>query len=161
MVREACPSCTLSPLLSGSLGKPRELDRIEFALPITRTGGLVPGSLEQDTTAITYVFFHPDVSFNDRNALANGYANGTPLIPENASFGLRRADRPPLPPGAVTRTVAPTTSRRGAAPTAPRETAGTGGQKRYETVTAMKPFRGTAWIEAGWEPTERKRGIHP
>ncbi len=57
-----------------NLEKPPELRRIEFALPITNTAGSVPGSREEGTATISYLFFHPDVSFKNRADLAQAYA---------------------------------------------------------------------------------------
>ncbi|MDQ4138370.1 MAG: MMPL family transporter, partial [Actinomycetota bacterium] len=56
-----------------NLNRPAELRRIEFALPVTNSIGLIPGQ-ERDTTAITYLFFRPDVSFRAQTALAHEYA---------------------------------------------------------------------------------------
>jgi putative drug exporter of the RND superfamily len=51
------------------------LRHISFALPITNAGGLFPSSREKDTTAITFLYFKPDVSVNAQLALAHTYAN--------------------------------------------------------------------------------------
>ena len=56
-----------------NLNRPAELRRIEFALPVTNSIGLIPAQ-ERDTTAITYLFFRPDVSFTAQTALAQQYA---------------------------------------------------------------------------------------
>ena len=61
--------------LAFNLERPPELRRIEFALPITNTFGLVPGSREDGTTAITYLYFRPDVSFATQTRLATEYAD--------------------------------------------------------------------------------------
>jgi RND superfamily putative drug exporter len=46
---------------------------LQFALPITNTLGLFPGSQEKGTTAVTYLFFGPDASLADRVEQANDY----------------------------------------------------------------------------------------
>ena len=50
------------------------LQTILFALPITNTAALLPGSRELGTTAVTYLFYEPDASLNARDALAHSYA---------------------------------------------------------------------------------------
>jgi putative drug exporter of the RND superfamily len=49
-------------------------DEIRFALPILNTRELFPGSEEDGTTAVTHLFFPPEVSLPGRVALADGYA---------------------------------------------------------------------------------------
>jgi RND superfamily putative drug exporter len=53
---------------SGSTG-------LAFALPVTNTRGLVPGSREQGTAAVTFLYFGPDASISDKDALAHDYAS--------------------------------------------------------------------------------------
>lgn len=49
----------LTAALEFNLTKPADLRRIEFALPITNSFGVVPGSREDGTTVITYLYFRP------------------------------------------------------------------------------------------------------
>lgn len=44
------------------------------ALPITNTFGLFPASTEENTTALTYLFFRPDLSFGHQARAARAYA---------------------------------------------------------------------------------------
>jgi RND superfamily putative drug exporter len=53
-------------------------DGIQFALPVTNTLGLFPGSREKGTTAITYLFFGPDASLPDHVSAANRYVGQIP-----------------------------------------------------------------------------------
>lgn len=55
-------------------GEVPDLRTIVFALPVLNTGGLVPGSRERGTTAVTYLFFEPDATLAARAALADTYA---------------------------------------------------------------------------------------
>lgn len=50
------------------------LATVVFALPVTNTAGLFPGSRERGTTALTYLFYQPDASLYARRALAQTYA---------------------------------------------------------------------------------------
>jgi putative drug exporter of the RND superfamily len=54
----------------------REGDEIRFALPILNTEEIFPGSEEDGTTAVTHLFFGPDVSLPGKVDLAEGYAEG-------------------------------------------------------------------------------------
>jgi len=47
--------------------------QVQFALPVTNTLGLFPGSQEKGTTAVTYLFFGPQASLADRVEQANDY----------------------------------------------------------------------------------------
>ena len=47
---------------------------IAFALPITNARGAFPSSRERDTTAVTFLYFTPDASFNAQLALTDSYA---------------------------------------------------------------------------------------
>ena len=53
---------------------PKDPDGITFALPITNTLGLFPGSRERGTTALTYLFFGPRATLTDTVERANQYA---------------------------------------------------------------------------------------
>ena len=50
------------------------LGELRGALPITNTLGAFPGSEEQDTTALTYLLFEPDVSLGVQTRTAKRYA---------------------------------------------------------------------------------------
>jgi RND superfamily putative drug exporter len=50
-------------------------DEIRFALPILNTRELFPGSKEDGTTAVTHLFFPPEVSLTNRVELAHEYAD--------------------------------------------------------------------------------------
>jgi len=78
----------LAAALDFNLDKPPELDHIELALPVTNTLGLVPGSAEQDTTAITYLFFRPEVSFRAQTSLAEAYARRYASDPSDHLVGV-------------------------------------------------------------------------
>ena len=49
-------------------------DEIRFALPVLNTRELFPGSEEDGTTAVTHLFFPPEVSLTNRVELAHEYA---------------------------------------------------------------------------------------
>ncbi|MGH3042480.1 MAG: MMPL family transporter, partial [Gaiellaceae bacterium] len=51
-------------------------DEILFALPILNTKKVFPGSEEDGTTAVTHLFFPPDVSLTNKVELAGAYADG-------------------------------------------------------------------------------------
>jgi len=73
------------------------LSHIAFALPITNARGIFPSSRERDTTAITFLYFKPDVSVNARLALAHTYANriagrGDALIGVTGALPAREAE---------------------------------------------------------------------
>ncbi|MDP9072459.1 MAG: MMPL family transporter [Actinomycetota bacterium] len=57
-----------------NLERPAELRRIEFALPVINSFAPLP-TRERGTTAITYLFFRPDVGFGRQTALADEYAD--------------------------------------------------------------------------------------
>ncbi len=63
----------VSDAIDFNLNRPDELRRIEFALPIINGLDMVPAA-ERDTTAITYLFFRPEVSFTAQTELAHRYA---------------------------------------------------------------------------------------
>ena len=50
------------------------LRTIVFALPVTNTAALLPGSRELGTTAVTYLFYERDASLHARDALARSYS---------------------------------------------------------------------------------------
>jgi RND superfamily putative drug exporter len=53
----------------------RLLATVVFALPVLNTAGLVPGSTERDTTAVTFLFYEPEASLQARAALATTYGS--------------------------------------------------------------------------------------
>jgi len=63
----------LANALEFNLDRPPELQRIEFALPVM--DNFLPSRLGQEpTTAITYLFYRPDVGFGRQTGLAAEYA---------------------------------------------------------------------------------------
>ena len=74
-------------LLSGG---PRE-DRLLGALPVTNSLGLFPASREVGTTAITYLFFHPDVELEDEVSRARAFVQEAFGQPDDAVVGLTGA----------------------------------------------------------------------
>jgi RND superfamily putative drug exporter len=71
--------------------KDRLLRTIAFALPITNERGVVPGSRERGTTAITYLFFHGDASLGAKDALGHTYASRYINRPDDALVGVTGA----------------------------------------------------------------------
>lgn len=63
----------LTAALDFNLNRPPELRRIEFALPLVNDSRLLP-TREDGTTAITYLYYRPDVSFGRQTGLAAEYA---------------------------------------------------------------------------------------
>jgi RND superfamily putative drug exporter len=66
-------------------GEVPDLRTIVFALPVLNTAGVVPGSTERGTTAVTFLFFKPEASLHARAALAQTYAtriarDGDPVV---------------------------------------------------------------------------------
>jgi putative drug exporter of the RND superfamily len=53
---------------------PQRPGKVAFALPLTNALGLFPGSREQGTTALTYLFFAPETTLSGRVADAQAYA---------------------------------------------------------------------------------------
>jgi RND superfamily putative drug exporter len=64
----------------------RSVQGIGGALPVTNAVGLIPGNPERNTTAITYLFFYPQLSFGAQTYLAQQYARTTPR-PKTAFSG--------------------------------------------------------------------------
>ena len=52
-----------------------DLLSVPFAIPLTNALGLVPGSRESSTTAITYLFFEPGLSLSARDRLAHWFTD--------------------------------------------------------------------------------------
>ncbi len=61
---------------------------IAGAFPITNTLGVFPGSHERSTTAITYLFFEPNVSIDDQTSLAERFAREQVNAPGDALVGV-------------------------------------------------------------------------
>ncbi len=71
-------------------GEVGELREIEGALPIANARGLVPGSRETGTTAITYLFFDPtETDLDDQDELTRLYARRT--VADDAVVGATGA----------------------------------------------------------------------
>jgi RND superfamily putative drug exporter len=69
-------------------GKDPEFRQIAGAFPITNTLGLFPGSHERSTTAITYLFFDPNVGLYDQAAIAERYAGTRINAPGDSLVGV-------------------------------------------------------------------------
>ena len=70
---------------------------IAFALPISNVGGLFPSSHERGTTAITFLYFRPDVGVGAQLALAQTYeqrvrAAGDPVVGVTGTIPAREAE---------------------------------------------------------------------
>ena len=69
-----------------------ELREISGALPIVNARGLVPGSRETGTTAITYLFFDPaETDLDDQDELARRYADKYVHFRDDALVGVTGA----------------------------------------------------------------------
>jgi RND superfamily putative drug exporter len=66
-------------------------DGVLFAIPITNTDGLFPGSRESSTTAITYLFLPPELSIGDQRALAEDWAERNLGLPDDHLVGVTGA----------------------------------------------------------------------
>jgi len=65
---------TVTHAVGVNLGKYEDLGPLRGALPVTNALGAFPGSREQDTTALTYLLFDPDLSFGRQVRGAQRYA---------------------------------------------------------------------------------------
>ena len=65
-----------------------EGDGIAFALPLVNTARLVPGSREDSTTAITFLFFDPGTSIGEDARIAHDWAAREVAQPEDALVGV-------------------------------------------------------------------------
>ncbi|HWM13703.1 MAG TPA: MMPL family transporter [Gaiellaceae bacterium] len=63
-------------------------DGISFALPLVNTARLVPGSREDSTTAITFLFFEPGTSIGEETRIARDWAARDAGRPEDALVGV-------------------------------------------------------------------------
>ncbi|CAN5332014.1 MMPL family transporter [soil metagenome] len=64
---------------------------IAGAFPVTNTLGLLPGSSEQSTTAVTYLFFRPDLTFREQTEAARRFAGAAVNEPGDAFIGVTGA----------------------------------------------------------------------
>ena len=132
--------------------EPGTADGIAFALPVLNTGGLVPGSREEGTTAVTFLYFEPEWSSADRLAAAHDYAEARLGSPDDHLVGVTGAlparleefhrieDALPLVEGATVGLIAlilALTFRSVGAPLATLFTAG---------IAYLVTVRGVAWI---------------
>ena len=77
----------LSNALEFNLARPPELQRIEFALPVM--DNFLPANLGLEaTTAITYLFYRPDVGFGRQTGLAAQYARRYAAEPDDHLVGV-------------------------------------------------------------------------
>jgi RND superfamily putative drug exporter len=63
-------------------------DGISFALPLVNTARLVPGSREDSTTAITFLFFEPGTSIGEETRIARDWAAREAGRPDDALVGV-------------------------------------------------------------------------
>ena len=63
-------------------------DRIAFALPLVNTARLVPGSREDSTTAITFLFFESGTSIGQETEIARDWTAREVAQPEDALVGV-------------------------------------------------------------------------
>ena len=63
-------------------------DGISFALPLVNTARLVPGSREDSTTAITFLFFEPGTSIGEETRIARDWAEREAGEPDDALVGV-------------------------------------------------------------------------
>ena len=75
--------------LSVTRGEVPSLRGIAAAVPITNALGFFPSSREDGTTALTYLFFRPDVTLGDQRALGQRYADELPA--EDHAIGITGA----------------------------------------------------------------------
>jgi putative drug exporter of the RND superfamily len=64
------------------------IPRLAGALPVANTGGLFPGSREQSTTIVTFLFFQPSASVGDEAAGAEAYAHRYLSAPQDHLVGV-------------------------------------------------------------------------
>ena len=64
---------------------------VAFALPLVNTLELLPGSEEDGTTAVTFLFFEPDVSIGDQAEAAHGFAEREVNREDDALVGVTGA----------------------------------------------------------------------
>ncbi|HYY76679.1 MAG TPA: MMPL family transporter [Gaiellaceae bacterium] len=64
-----------------------DLLSVPFALPLLNTAGAVPGSREVSTTAVTYLYFEPDLGLQARDRLAHWFTDRR-FGPEDALVGV-------------------------------------------------------------------------
>lgn len=81
-------SANVAALAGGELP---ELEEIAFALPATNAYGEPPFSRERSTTALTYLFFEPEVGAEERLDLAHRFAERYLSRPEDGYVGVTGA----------------------------------------------------------------------
>lgn len=64
---------------------------IAGAFPVTNSLGLLPGSSEQSTTAVTYLFFRPNLTFREQTEAARRFAAAAVTEPGDALIGVTGA----------------------------------------------------------------------
>jgi putative drug exporter of the RND superfamily len=64
-----------------------DLLSVPFALPLVNTAGAVPGSREVSTTAVTYLYFDPEVGLQARDRLAHWFTDRR-FEPDDALVGV-------------------------------------------------------------------------
>ncbi len=64
---------------------------VAFALPLVNTLELLPGSEEDGTTAVTFLFFEPEMSIGDQAAAAHGFADREVNREDDALVGITGA----------------------------------------------------------------------
>lgn len=64
---------------------------IAGALPVTNTLRLIPGSTEESTTAITFLFFSPEVGIQEQTEAARAFARREINRPDDALMGVTGA----------------------------------------------------------------------
>ena len=67
------------------------LEHIGGALPLINTAGVVPGSREANTTAITFLFFDPRMGFAEQTELARRFARTQVNEPDDHLIGVTGA----------------------------------------------------------------------
>lgn len=65
-----------------------EGDGISFALPLANTAELLPGSREDSTTALTFLFFEPGASLGEQTRTAHAWAEREAGRPDDALVGV-------------------------------------------------------------------------
>jgi RND superfamily putative drug exporter len=68
-----------------------ELEGLRGVLPLIDVDGLVPGSRERSTTAISYLLFSPDASLATQSATAHRFAQRYVAAPDDALVGVTGA----------------------------------------------------------------------
>jgi len=88
---------TLQRALRIDRGQDTAMRSVAFALPISNAGAMFPSASERGTTAITYLYFRPDVAPAAQLALAHTYAQqirraGDPVVGVTGTVAARQAE---------------------------------------------------------------------